>query len=940
MQEPVRSATDKAYDVLRTEHQPLKAIFAPKSVAVIGATDRKGSVGRTVLWNLISHSFGGIVFPVNPQRHSVLGIKAYPTIGSVPEPVDLAIVAVPASTVPDVITECVEVGVKGAIIISAGFKEAGKTGIALEQQILERSRRGNLRIIGPNCLGVMNPLTGLNATFAGTMARPGNVGFISQSGALCTAILDWSLRENVGFSAFVSVGSMLDVGWGDLIDYLGDDPHTHSIVIYMESIANARSFLSAAREVALTKPIIVIKAGRTAAAAKAATSHTGALAGSDVVLDAAFRRSGVLRVNSISDLFDMAEVLAKQPRPKGSRLTILTNAGGPGVLATDALITAGGELAELSEAAIADFNQLLPPHWSHGNPIDILGDADPERYAKALEIADQDSNSDGLLVILTPQAMTDPTQTAEQLKSYVITHLEASSKHKPILASWMGGAEVAAGEAILNRAGIPTYAYPDTAARVFSYMWRYSYNLRGIYETPILAGNSDTETPDRSLVETIVQSVRQAGRTILTEVESKQILNAYGIPVVETCVAHSEEDAVRCADAIGYPVVLKLLSQTITHKSDVGGVQLNLADADAVRKAYRNIETAVSPPPSLSPSLSPFLGVTVQPMIKLDGYELIIGSSVDEQFGPILLFGSGGQLVEVFEDRAIALPPLNTTLARRMMEQTHIYRALKGVRGRKPIDLIALEQLLVRFSQLVVEQRWIKEIDINPLLVRSQGVEDAEKFSTAPLSSPLFLALDARIVLHQPDIHPDQLPRLAIRPYPTQYVSTWTLKNGTSITIRPIRPEDEPLMIQFHKTLSEQSVYFRYFHLVKLSQRIAHDRLTRICFIDYDREMALVADYKQPETDIHEILAVARLSKLHGTREAEFALLISDRYQCQGLGTELLKRLLQVGHDEQLECISAEILADNSVMQRVCEKLSFQLQATDDSSVLRAEKVM
>lgn len=915
MPEAFKSATDKAYDVLRTEHQPLKAIFAPQSVAVIGATDRVGSVGRTVLWNLISHTFGGTVFPVNPKRHSVLGIKAYPTVGSIPEPIDLAIVVVPAPAVPDVITECVEAGVKGAIIISAGFKEAGEAGIALEAQVLERARRGNLRIIGPNCLGVMNPLTGLNATFAGAMARPGNVGFISQSGALCTAILDWSLRENVGFSAFVSVGSMLDVGWGDLIDCLGDDPHTHSIVIYMESIANARSFLSAAREVALTKPIIVIKAGRTAAAAKAATSHTGALAGSDVVLDAAFRRCGVLRVNSISDLFDMAEVLAKQPRPKGPRLTILTNAGGPGVLATDALISAGGELAELSEEAIAHFNQLLLTHWSHGNPIDILGDADPQRYAKALEIAAQDPNSDGLLVILTPQAMTDPTQTAEQLKAYVKSTV--GTGHKPILTSWMGGADVAAGEAILNSANIPTYAYPDTAARVFSYMWRYSYNLRGIYETPTLDGNSDTEIPDRPLVETIIQTARQAGRTLLTEAESKQILNAYGIPVVQTCVAQIEDDAVHCANAIGYPVVLKLLSQTITHKSDVSGVQLNLVDADAVRRAYRTIQAAVSSHPPISPSLhllpSSFLGVTIQPMIKLDGYELIIGSSLDDQFGPVMLFGSGGQLVEVFEDRAIALPPLNTTLARRMMERTHIYRTLKGVRGRQPVDLTALEQLLVRFSQLVIEQRWIKEIDINPLLARSQ--------ESAP-----FLALDARIVLHGLDVHLDQLPRLAIRPYPMQYLSTWTMENGTLITIRPIRPEDEPLMIQFHKTLSEQSVYFRYFHLIKLSQRTAHDRLTRICFIDYDREMALVADYKQPDTGVHEILAVARLSKLHGTNEAEFALLVSDRYQCQGLGTELLKRLLQVGHDEQLEHIHAEILADNSAMQRVCKKLGFSLK--------------
>jgi acetyltransferase len=952
MQKPIHSTADPAYDILRSQYRPLDAIFAPQTVAVIGATQRPGSVGRTVLWNLISNSFGGTVFPVNPKRHSVLGIKAYPNITTVPEPVDLAVIATPAPTVPGIITECVDAGVKGAIILSAGFKETGTAGMELERQVLEVARRGKMRLIGPNCLGIMNPITGLNATFANGMARPGKVGFISQSGALCTAILDWSLQDNVGFSAFISIGSMLDVDWGDLISYLGNDPRTESIVIYMESIGNARSFLSAAREVALTKPIIVIKAGRTEAAAKAAASHTGALAGSDAVLDAAFRRCGVLRVDTISELFDMAQVLAKQPRPTGPRLTIITNAGGPGVLATDTLIGTRGELAELSSEAIASLDSILPAHWSHGNPIDILGDADPNRYAQSLEIAAKDPNSNGLLVILTPQAMTDPTQTAEQLKPY------AKIAGKPILASWMGGVDVTAGEAILNQAGIPTYRYPDEAARVFSYMWRYSYNLRGIYETPILPNTLGEEVSNRIVVDEIINAARQENRTLLTEVESKQILAAYGIPIVETRITTTEEEAVACAEAIGYPVVLKLFSQTITHKTDVGGVQLNLADAAAVRQAYRAIQAAVerweqgkedtetrrhggvgeagsreqgagrkiTSSSSLSSSSS-FLGVTVQPMVKLDGYELIIGSSLDAQFGPVLLFGTGGQLVEVFQDRAIALAPLNTTLARRMMEQTHIYKALKGVRGRQPIDIAALEQLMVRFSQLVVEQRWIKEIDINPLLARY--------FPTSSL-----IALDARIVLHPIDVTADQLPKLAIRPYPTQYVASWTMKDGTSVIIRPIRPEDEPLMVKFHKTLSEESVYFRYFHLIKLSQRVAHERLTRMCFIDYDREMALVADYKNPQTGEHEILAVGRLSKLYGANEAEFAMLVSDQFQCRGLGTELLRRLLQVGRDEQLSRIVAEILYENSAMQRVCEKLGFRISRTADTTVVKAEMIL
>lgn len=930
MQTLLSSTSDRAYDILRSEHRPLDTIFAPKSVAVIGATERPGSVGRIVLWNLLSSSFGGTVYPVNLKRHSVLGVKAYPTIADVPDSIDLAVIATPASTVPSVIKECVDAEVKGAIVLSAGFREIGTAGIDLEQQIREQLQQSQLRLLGPNCLGVMNPVTGLNATFANAMARPGNVGFISQSGALCTAILDWSFRENVGFSAFISIGSMLDVSWGDLIYYLGDDPHTHSIVIYMESIGDARSFLSAAREVALTKPIIVLKAGRTEAAAQAATSHTGALAGSDAVLNAAFRRCGVLRVDCISELFDMAEVLAKQPRPKGSRLTIVTNAGGPGVIATDALLNNGGELAQLSEEAIAALNQHLPPFWSHCNPIDILGDADPDRYQQTIQTVAQDPESDGLLVILSPQAMTDPTQTAEHLKAWV----EKQSSHqsaKPILASWMGDADVSAGELLLNQAKIPTYPFPDTAARVFSYLWQYSYNLRGIYETPVLPAHAEAEIPDlfkipargRTLVEAIITTAQQSQRTILTEVESKQILAAYGIPVVQTCVAASAAEAIDCAEAIGYPVVLKLFSKTITHKTDVGGVQLNLVDAKAVRRAYRDIEASVSD----KVGAEHFLGVTVQSMVKLSGYELIVGSSLDPQFGPVLLFGAGGQLVEVFQDQAIALPPLNSTLARRLMEQTHIYKALQGVRGQPPIDLDSLEQLLVRFSQLVAEQRWIKEIDINPLLASPVVANN---------HSPL-LALDARIVLHDATVSEEELPTLAICPYPTQYVTPWQLKDGSEVTIRPIRPEDEPLMIQFHKTLSEQSVYLRYFHLIKLSQRIAHDRLTRICFIDYDREMALVADHEDPETGTHEILAVGRLSKLHGANKAEFAMLVSDRVQCRGLGTELLRQLLQVGRDEQLDCITAEILSDNSGMQRVCEKLGFHISRTADPSVVKAE---
>jgi len=885
-------------------------MFAPRTVAVVGATDREGSVGRTLLVNLGAISDGAQIFPINPKRKELLGRPCYSSIAGPPGKIDLAIIATPAPTVPRVIGECVDAGVASAVVISAGFKERGAEGAELERQIQAQLRRGSMRLIGPNCLGIMNPLAGLNATFSHDMVKPGNVAFLSQSGALLTAILDWSLEEQVGFSAIVSTGSMLDVGWGDLIDYFGEDPGTKSILLYMESVGDARSFLSAARQVALRKPIIVIKAGRSEAASHAASSHTGAMTGSDEVFDAALRRCGVLRVRSISDLFHMAETLARQPRPRGPRLTIVTNAGGPGVLATDALIATGGELAPLSEASIEALSQFLSPHWSHGNPIDILGDAGPEQYAQAVELAVKDPHSDGLLVILAPQGMTDPAQVAEKLKPY------ASGYGKPVLASWMGGKQVAEGETILNSAGIPTFAYPDTAARMFEYMWRYSRNLRSLYETPAFVEDVAYEAASRSKVGKILEAVRRAGRTLLTEFESKQVVAQYAIPTVDTRVARQEEEAVRYALELGFPVVLKVHSETITHKTDVGGVKLNLTDEKSVRDAYGEIASAVR----ATVGAGGFLGVTVQPMVKLDGYELILGSSVDSQFGPILLFGSGGQLVEVYGDRALGLPPLTATLAERLMEQTHIFKALRGVRGRLPVDLEELQRILVRFSRLVIEHPWIKEIDINPLLA----------------SSKRLLALDARIILHDPKTLPEELPRPAIRPYPMQYVGQWKTSDGTPVTIRPIRPEDEPLVAKFHEALSDRSVYLRFFHHEKLSARAAHERLIQKCFIDYDREMALVAERRDVSAGTDEIIAVGRLSRLGTSKEWELAVLVSDRYQHQGLGMELGRRLVEVARNEKAERILASVLAENSVMRSVLRQLGFQTASTDDPTVLLA----
>jgi acetyltransferase len=900
---------DRASDVLRATRHPLDPLFRPSSVAVIGATEKDGSVGRTVLWNLISSPFGGTVLPVNPKRASILGIKAYPSLAEVPDPVDLAVIVTPATSAPGLLTECAAKGVKGVIIISAGFREIGPEGAALERRVLEEARRARIRVVGPNCLGIMNPIGGLNATFAAGMAPAGSVGFVSQSGALLTAVLDWSAREGVGFSKVVSLGSMLDVGWGDVIYYLGDDPATQSILIYMETIGDARAFLSAAREVALTKPIIVIKPGRTAQAAKAAASHTGSLTGSDEVLDAAFRRVGVLRVDGIAELFGVAEVLAKQPRPKGPSLTIVTNAGGPGVIATDALIRGGGRLTELSEATMAAYDDVLPAVWSHNNPVDIIGDAPPERYARALEIAAADPAADGMLVILTPQAMTDPTTTAEQLVPYA--HIEG----KPVLASWMGGRDVEEGSAILRRAGIPNFEYPDTAAGMFDDLWRSSLDLRALYETPVLPPDGQ-DGLDRSAAAEVIRRARAEGRTLLTEVESKAVLAAYGVPITETRIASTPDEAASAAALIGYPVVVKLYSHTISHKTDVGGVQLNLVDEAAVRDAFEQIRLAVAE----RRGAEHFEGVTVQPMINYTGYELILGSSIDAQFGPVLLFGMGGQLVELFRDRALALPPLNTTLARRMIERTIISGALKGIRGRRPIDQEALEQLLVRFSLLVVEQRWIKELDINPLLASPERL----------------VALDARIVLHDPDVAEADLPRLAIRPYPRQYDQPWMAPDGRELRIRPIRPEDEPLLAELHAELTEETVYGRYFEHLGLSARTAHERLTRVCFNDYDREIALVAEERDP-AGRPRIVAVGRLSKSHALPTAEFAVLVADRWQRRGLGAELLRRLVQIARDEGLQRICAEMLAGNRAMRRTAESVGFAIVSEPGSPTVRAE---
>ena len=697
----------------------LASFFLPRSIALVGATEREGSVGRAIWENL--RGFSGPVFPVNAKRTEVCGVKAYPTLAALPEVPELVIIMTPASTVPLLVEAAGVAGVKAVIVISAGFKETGAAGAKLEAAVLAAAKRHGVRLIGPNCLGLMNPHANLNATFASSMAQPGRVAFLSQSGALCTAILDWSHEQKVGFSAFVSTGAMADVGWGDLIRHFGEDPHTSSIVIYMESVGDdAAAFLAAARAVAAQKPIVVIKVGRTAEASRVAASHTGALTGSDAVLDAALRQSGVLRVDTIEELFDMAEVLAKQPLPTGRRLAIVTNAGGPGALATDALVLGKGELAELSPQTMADLNALLPACWSHHNPVDVLGDADAARFAQALRIVARDPAVDGVLAILTPQAMTHPTQIAHEVAQM------AGEFNKPLLASWMGAQSVQEGRSLLNATGVPTYDYPDEAALAFVRMREHRLRLIWLSETQTAHADED-DAEALPVVSDMIDAVLKSGRTLMTELEAKQLLQVAGIPIVETRAAYDEAAAITAAEALGYPVVVKLLSPTITHKSDCGGVQLNLLNAAAVQQAWRLIRDNVTH----LHGLAAFEGVTVQRMVTQKGIELILGLSTDAQFGPVLLIGAGGTLVEVLQDHALALPPLNHALARRWVEQTRIAKVLHGVRGQLAVDLPALDDVLVKFARLVQHERRIVELDINPLLATSEGI----------------LALDARVVV-------------------------------------------------------------------------------------------------------------------------------------------------------------------------------------------------
>ncbi len=882
----------------------LDKIFNPQSVAIIGASDAEGSVGYAIVKNFTRLGYAGKVYFVNIRKPEIMGTKTYPTVGQISEPVDLAIIATPAKTVPDVIEECGKAGVKGAIIVSAGFKETGPAGKALEEKILENARKYKIRIVGPNCIGIIRPRINLNATFVDKVPKPGNIAFLSQSGALGSAILDWAIHENIGFSNFVSVGSMIDVDFGDLIDYFGSDPKTKSILMYVEGITEARKFMSAARHFARTKPIIVVKSGRFSESAKAAASHTGSLSGEDAIYDAAFKRAGIVRVDDIADLFNAAEVLGTQPLPKGPNLAIITNAGGPGVMTTDALIGLNGKLAKLSQQTLDSLNAVLPPFWSHGNPIDVLGDAKADRYRAAVEACLNDENIDGILVIFTQQAVSESVEIAKNIVELVKSK---AYQNKTILTSFMGYGAVQEANSLLNANNIPTYSTPEQAVKTYMHMYQYQRNVELIYETP---EEFPVEAPPKRPINVILRNAAFEDREVLTEDEAKKILKYYNFPVVKTAAANNVDEAIAYAQQMGFPVVLKILSPQIIHKSDAGGVILNVHDPAEVREAF---DTLIQRATAYNPNAQ-IIGVTVQPMVQKKGYEVIIGGKTDPIFGPVVLFGMGGVGVELFKDYSMGLPPLNTTLIRRMMEDTKIYKLLKGYRGSPPADVKKLEETLLLFSQLLMDFPQIKEIDINPLLINEREA----------------VILDARIVIDKESVCKTFEPHehLVISPYPKKYEKLWTLKNGEDVLLRPIKPEDEPMWLEMFQNFSEESIRYRFFQMLKDTP---HAVRVRYCNIDYDREVAIVAELLVEGR--RKILGVSRVSVEPDGKGGEMAFIVGDKWQNLGLGTKMVDYTLDIAMEMGVENVYAIMLPDNYRALSLTKKMGFDIEYLSDGTV-------
>ena len=876
----------------------LESIFNPKRIALIGVTTNPNSVGGKVLQNLVGGGFSGVVYPVNPDCEAVLGIQCYPNLKSVPRPADLAVICTAAALVPGLVRQCGEAGVLGIVILSAGFRETGPEGLALE---LEIKRTANdfpgLRILGPNCLGLILPGSRFNLSFAAGMPQAGSVAFLSQSGALCTSVLDWALAGKIGFSAFVSVGNALDIGFAELIDYLGEDDNTQSIILYIESLTQARRFMTAARAFARGKPIIAYKAGRFAESAAVAASHTGAMASEDAIYDAAFQRIGLARVFDFGEIFDCVELIGRNRLPAGPRLGIVTNAGGPGVIASDALIAAGGTLAKLSDTTMAALNEALPPAWSHCNPVDVLGDSPAKRFDKAARLVVEDPGVDALMVILTPQAMTNPTATAKTIGKL------AETTAKPILATWLGGIRMRDGIPILVDGGIAVYRTPDRAVRAFMTLVAYARNLRTLYETPkdipILFPN------DRSAAHTAFVEAHFNKGTLLGEDVAKLLLESYGIPTTRPEPVDTADQAVQAAERIGYPVVVKLRSPDVTHKTDVGGVALGLEDAAMVRGAFERVLASAR---SRLPHAQ-LEGATVQPMRHAKhAVELIVGIKKDPVFGTVMLAGMGGIAAELLGDRALGFPPLNERLAMRMLESLKIWPLLNGFRGQPRLRVDKLVEVLIRLSYLAADYPEVAELDINPLLVTPEEI----------------VALDARIVVDRAAVGRESEPyaHLALRPYPESYVKEVTLKDGARVTLRPIKPEDEPLWLALLASCSKESLYSRFRYQFHWN---SHEVATRFCYIDYDREIAIVAEVN--EGNSRKLVGVGRLIADPDHESVEYAVLIADAWQNKELGSILTDYCLEVAGKWKLKRIVAQTTTDNRAMLTVFQHRDFTIEA-------------
>jgi len=881
----------------------LHPLFNASSVAVFGASEREDSVAGTLFRNLRHAGYSGAVYPVNPKHATVFGERCYASASELPVAPELALIATPASTVAQIMAECGQRGIRHAIVLSAGFREVGAKGAALEEALVAVARKYGIRFIGPNCLGIQRPSIGLNATFSQGAPQAGDLALVSQSGALCTAMLDWAQANGIGFSSVISTGASADLDFGEILDYLAFDSQTKGILLYIEGIRDARRFMSALRATARFKPIVMVKVGRHATGARAVQSHTGALVGSDAVFDALVRRAGVVRVNTILQLFASARALSTHIQPTGNRLAIVTNGGGPGVMATDLAVDLGVRMAELSPATIAALNDVLPSNWSQANPLDIIGDATAERYRAALDACLRDDNVDGVLTMLTPQAMTRPTEVAQAVVDV------AKTSSKPVLTCWMGEAQVTEGRHLFKQAGIPYFTTPEPAVEVFSFLSAFYENQRQLMQTP--GPLSHQAEPDVEGARLIIESALAHGRHLLNEVESKALLSAFHIPIAQTLIARDPMEAMLLAQQMGFPVAMKINSPDITHKSDVNGVRLGLSSGQAVRAAFGEMLADVK---RLRPDAT-LEGIVVEPMVaRPHAREVLLGVTSDPVLGPVIVFGAGGVDVEALQDRAVTLPPLNRYLARDLIGRTRAATLLGAFRNRPPVDMDALENVLLRLSEMVCELPWLAEMDINPLLVDEHGA----------------LALDARIVIAPRVPTADRYGHMAIHPYPAHLVTRWQLPSGNDVLIRPIRPEDAELTQGFVRSLSEETKYFRFMDAVR---ELSPTMLARLTQIDYTREMALLA---LTEIDGREVeLGVARYAINPDGESCEFALVVNDHWQKQGIGHKLMDVLMDVARGKGLKVMEGEVLKTNRPMLKLVEALGFHIEPHPEDDTVR-----